>query len=190
MSIQEVGHLDTRTLNGIDVDALEATVAALQQLPELGKFQFRLRNDWIGVSANRSYIQGLYGNGAEDDSRTEPFVVTCDEPPVLFGDNGAPNPVEFLLHALAACVTTTLVQEGAGIGVVFEAIESKLEADIDLRGAMGLADDVPKGLAVIRVIVRARTAATPDTLLDLARKSPVYNTLKGGVPIEFRFEPY
>lgn len=188
MSIQEIEVTKPRIINGIDVDRLEKAVAAFEAQPELAWFQFRIRNRWIQGSENRSVIQGFYGNGSEDRSRTEPFVVSADEPPVLLGTNRAPNPGEYLLHALAACVTTTLVQEGAGAGIEIEAIESAVEGDIDLRGPMGLAEDVPKGLGVIRLAIRVRSNATLETLRELAAKSPIYNTLKAGVRIEVAIE--
>ena len=95
-------------VNGLDTEKMVETVEAIKNNPSLGMFEFRAQNQWINGGENRSCIQGFYGAGAEDQSRDEPFVFTNGEPPVLLGNNEGANPVEFLLHALAGCVTTTM----------------------------------------------------------------------------------
>jgi hypothetical protein len=99
-------------LNGLDTQKMAETVTALKANPTLAKFEFRARNRWISGGENRSTIKGFYGAGAEDASRHEAFKFTNGEPPVLLGHNEGANPVEFLLHALAGCVTTTTVLKG------------------------------------------------------------------------------
>ena len=96
-------------LNGLDTAQMFATIGAIKEDPTLAEFEFRNSNRWIDGGENRSTIEGFYGAGREDDSRTAPFVFTNGEPPVLLGNNEGANPVEFLLHALAGCVTTTTV---------------------------------------------------------------------------------
>jgi len=96
-------------INGVDVDRLDATIQAIRQNPGLGTSQFRAVNRWISGGHNRSTIQGFYGAGQEDTTCTQPFVLDADEPPVLLGKDQGANPVEFVLHALTACLTTSLV---------------------------------------------------------------------------------
>ena len=100
---------ETKKLNGLDTTQMAGTVEAIQQQPALARFEFRNRNRWVDGGENRSTIRGFYGAGQEDSSRTEPFEFVNGEPPVLLGNNEGANPVEFLLHALAGCVTTTFV---------------------------------------------------------------------------------
>ncbi len=57
-------------LNGVDVPTLFATLDAVKAQPEIAQFQFRARNEWISGTHNRSTIQGFYGAGQEDTSRT------------------------------------------------------------------------------------------------------------------------
>jgi len=92
--------------NGVDTGVLFATLDAIKQQPELGRFQFRASNVWMGCAHNRSTIKSFYGAGAEDSSRTGEFVLDAGEPAVLLGTDTGPNPAEALLHALAACLTT------------------------------------------------------------------------------------
>ena len=105
------------TLNGLDTQKMVETVRTLQAAPTLARFEFRARNRWISGGENRSTIKEFYGAGAEDVSRAEPFEFTNGEPPVLLGSNEGANPVEFLLHALAGCVTTTTVLHASARGI-------------------------------------------------------------------------
>src|SRR5690606_41154715 len=99
--------------NGVNVTALFDTIQAVKADPSIGRFQFRARNEWLGGAHTRSTIQEFYGAGKEDDARTEPFVLDCDEPPVLLGEDNGANPVEHVLNALAGCLTTTMVYHAA-----------------------------------------------------------------------------
>ena len=177
-------------VNGVDVAALAQTLGAIKETPSLGAFQFRARNRWIGGARNRSVIGGFYGAGREDTSRKDPYVFDADEPPVLLGEDKGANPVEYLLHALAGCMTTTMIYHSASRGIAIDAVESSFEGDIDIRGFTGLADDVPKGFAAIRVNFRVKTAGDPALLAELTRMSPVYNSVCGSVPIEVKVETY
>ena len=108
----------TITMNGLDVKAAQETIEALKADSGLAKFQFRARNKWIDGGENRSTIRDFYGAGEEDTSRTEDFEFVNGEPPVLLGRNEGANPVEFLLHGLAGCVTTTLILHATMRGIV------------------------------------------------------------------------
>ncbi len=175
-------------INGVDVASLGETLDAVAKVPELGLFQFRNSNDWQGGSINRSTFKSFYGGGQEDDTRTESFEVYADEPVSIFGENTSPTPVEFLLHALAACMTTTLVFNASLQGIVLNELSSTMEGDIDIRGFTGISEDTPKGLSEIRVNFRAKTDGESEELKALAEMSPVYHSLKGSVPIKVGFE--
>lgn len=174
-------------MNGLDLDAMTATVQALKADPKLAKFQFRARNRWIDGGENRSTIKDFYGAGGEDRSRTAAFEFTNGEPPVLLGNNEGANPVEFLLHALAGCVTTTTVLHAAARGIRIESIFTELEGDIDLQGLLALDDGVPAGYRAIRMrmdIDADCSDAELDDLLRFAqRHSPVCNTVCRPVPV-------
>jgi uncharacterized OsmC-like protein len=177
-------------VNGVDVPALMQTLSVIKANPDLGQFQFRNANQWIGGSRNRSTIKGFYGAGKEDNSRTEAYEFDADEPPVLLGEDRGANPVEYLLHALAGCMTTTMVYHSASRGIEIEALESSIEGDIDIRGFTGLANDVPKGYREIRATFRAKTDGDGETLATFAKMSPVFNSVSGSVPISITVETY
>ena len=114
-------------LNGVDVPTLFATLDAVKAQPDIAQFQFRARNEWISGTHNRSTIAGFYGAGQEDTSRTRSFTFDADHPAVLVGNNNAPTAVEFLLHAIAACLTSGLANIAAVRGVQLHRVSSTVE---------------------------------------------------------------
>ncbi|WP_149260204.1 OsmC family protein [Actinomadura sp. K4S16] len=174
--------------NGVDVPALFATLDAVKGKPELARFQFRATNRWITGTHNRSTIKGFYGAGQEDTTRTEEFAYDADHPAVLVGGGKAPTPVEFLLHALAACLTAGLANIAAARGITLTEVESTVEGDIDLLGILGLSQDVRNGYQGIRVGFRISGDASDEVLRGLVEqsraRSAVYDVISNGVPVE------
>jgi uncharacterized OsmC-like protein len=177
-----------RVRNGVDTEQLFGTLDAVRERPELAEFQFRATNRWIGGAHNRSEIKDLYGAGQEDTSRSEPFVLDAGEPAVLVGTDTGPNPAEFLLHALAACVTTSLVYVAAARGVRLTQVESTLEGDVNLNGALGTDTvNVRNGFERIRMTFRIAGDAPPEKLREIVARghgrSVVFDSVTRGVPV-------
>ena len=174
-------------LNGLNVQAAADTIAALKADKSLAKFQFRARNTWINGGENRSTIRDFYGAGQEDWSRTASFEFTNGEPPVLLGNNEGANPVEFLLHALAGCVTTTFVLHAMARGITIKELSTELKGNIDLQGLLGLDDSVPAGYEQIDIKMKVKADCSDeelDALLAYAQQhSPVCNTVCRPVPV-------
>jgi uncharacterized OsmC-like protein len=173
--------------NGVDTAQLFDTLDAIVGDPPLGRFQFRVSNEWIGGAHNRGTIRGFYGAGQEDASRAEAFVVDAGEPAVLCGFDTGPNPAELLLSALAACLTTSLVYVAAARKVTLSAVSSTVEGDMDVRGALGLSDEVRNGFEQIRVHFRIEGDAPAEKLQELVeracRRSAVFDMVTNGVPV-------
>lgn len=181
---------DTResTVNGVHLETLNDTVQAIAQDPELGACKFRAKNAWLGGTQNRTTVSGFYG-AKQDIPHEQTFELLADEPPILAGGDKGANPVEHLLNALAACVTTSMVAHAAVRGIHIEALESELEGDIDLRGFLGLSEDVPKGFTEIRVNFKVKSDAKHlDELKRLALFSPVFNTITQGANVAIQLE--
>lgn len=176
----------TGVINGVDVDRLGATIQAVQQNTSLATFRFRAMNRWLDGGHNRSTIQSFYGAGQEDTVRTKPFALDADEPPVLLGKDQGANPVEHVLHALAACLTTSLVYHAAARGIHIESVESTLEGDLDLQGFLGISDRIRKGYKAIRVSLAVKSDAPPEQLQELAKFSPVYDIVSNPVPVSIQ----
>ena len=177
-----------RIRNGVDSEQMYGTLDAIKANPELGIFQFRAHNHWIDGSHNRSTIRGFYGAGQEDVTRDESFVIDAGEPAILLGSDTGANPAEYLLHALAACLTTSLVYVAAARGVRLTEVESSLEGDMDVRGCLGLSDEVRNGFDRIRVSFRVRGDAPADKLREVVERaqarSAVFDMVSHGVPVE------
>jgi uncharacterized OsmC-like protein len=174
--------------NGVDTEQMYGTLDAIKADPSLGTFQFRAHNHWIDGAHNRSTIKAFYGAGQEDATRESAFTVDAGEPAVLLGSNTAPNPAEHLLHALAACLTTSLVYVAAARKVRLTEVESTLEGDMDVRGALGLSDEVRNGFTNIRVNFKVKGDAPPEKLREVVERaqarSAVFDMVSNGVPVE------
>jgi uncharacterized OsmC-like protein len=177
-----------RIRNGIDSAQLYGTLDAIKADPSLGTFQFRVRNEWIDGAHNRSAIQVFYGAGQEDHSRAEAFSIDAGEPAILLGTDTGANPAEYLLHALAACLTTSLVYVAAARKVRLTSVRSTLEGDMDVRGALGLSDEVRNGFSRIRVRFEVAGDASDEKLRELVERaqarSAVFDMVTHGVPVE------
>ena len=173
-------------INGVDAHGLADAVNMIRDDPSLAQFQFRVRNKWLGGGQNRSAIQDFHAWGKEDDTRTHPFVLDCDEPHVLLGNDQAPNPAEYVLHALAGCLTTSLAHHAAAHNIEIESIQSEVDGEIDIREFLGLSNKVPRSFQKIRVTMHVRSDAPISKLEELAQFSPVYNALTRPVAVELR----
>ena len=176
----------TNVINGVDTAALFGTIEAIKGDPEIARFQFRVRNRWIDGGENRSMVDDY--RGAKQEMRHgQVFELVNDEPPVLLSGDKAPNPVEYVLHALAGCLTTSLVYRAAARGIPVRGVTTRFEGDLDLRGFLGMKDDVRRGFEAVRVVfdidADADTAKKQE-LIDMAQRySPVFDIVSNGVPV-------
>jgi uncharacterized OsmC-like protein len=173
-------------LNGVDTEGLFATLDAVKAQPEIARFQFRATNRWVSGTHNRGTINGYYGAGQEH-TRPADFVFDADHPPVLVGGDNGPTPVEHLLHALAACLTSGLANIAAARGIELEEVTSTVEGDINLLGILGLDPAVRNGFEAIRVVFHVKGDAAAEklaALVDQSRnRSAVYDVITHGVPV-------
>jgi uncharacterized OsmC-like protein len=173
--------------NGVDTQTMFGTLDLIREQPELAKFQFRASNRWLGGSHNRSTIKGFYAAGGEDESRAEGFELDAGEPAILLGTDTGPNPAEHLLHALAACLTTSIVYVAAARKVELTSVESTLTGDMDVRGALGVDPEPRNGFERIGVSFRVSGNAPEEKLREVVerakKRSAVYDMVTNGVPV-------
>jgi uncharacterized OsmC-like protein len=173
--------------NGVDTAELFGTLDAVKADPALARFQFRARNEWIDGAHNRTTIRDFYAAKQEDTSRSADFVLDAGEPAILLGTDTGPNPAECLLHALAACLTTSLVYVAAARGVRLTRVSSTLEGDMDVQGALGLSDDFRNGFEQIRVSFQVEGDAPEEKLREVVvraqQRSAVFDMVSHGVPV-------
>src|SRR5262245_34031502 len=182
---------NTSVINGVDRDKLFGTIDLIKATPELAKFRFKIHNEWQDSAHTRSTIQTFFGAGTDFEHAVK-FELDADEPPVLLGSDQGPNPGEYLLHALAACVTSAIVYHAAARGIAIEEIESSIDGDVDVRGFLGLDNNVRKGYQEIRMKFRIKADVSDDQLQELfilgQQYSPVLDSVSNGVPMKFAAE--
>lgn len=173
--------------NGVDTPTLFATLDAVRQQPQLARFRFRASNEWQGGTHSRSRISGFHGV-LEERRHVRDTVLDADHPQVLVGTDHGPTPVEFLLHALAACLTAGIANIAAARGVTLTSVTSTVEGDIDLLGILGLGDaSVRNGYEQITVTFQITGDADDDVLRQIVeqsrRRSAVYDALTNPTPV-------
>ena len=172
--------------NGVDTATLFATLDAVRQAPEAARFQFRARNEWVSGTRNRSTIADYFGVG-EERSHERTFVFDADHPAVLVGQDHGPTPVEFVLHALAACLTAGLANIAAARKIRLTEVRSTVSGDIDLNGILGLNPAVRNGYERITVRFTVKGDAPEEKLRELVEqsraRSAVYDVITNGVPV-------
>ena len=172
--------------NGVDTATLFATLDAVKQAPAAAQFQFRAHNEWLNGTHNRSTIDDFFGVG-EERAHEHTFVFDADHPAVLVGNDNGPTPVEFVLHALAACLTAGLANIAAARKVTLTEVRSTVTGDIDLNGILGLNPEVRNGYQQINVRFTIKGDAPDDVLRELVEqsrsRSAVYDIITNGVPV-------
>ena len=172
--------------NGVDTATLFATLDAVKEAPAAARFQFRARNEWVSGTHNRSTIADFYGVG-EERSHGRTFVFDADHPAVLVGRDNGPTPVEFMLHALASCLTAGMANIAAARGVTLTEVRSTVAGDIDLNGILGLDPTVRNGYQGITVRFTVAGDAPAEKLREIVEqsraRSAVYDVITNQVPV-------
>jgi uncharacterized OsmC-like protein len=183
--------MNESTRNGVDTATLFATLDAVKAAPEAARFQFRAHNEWLSGTHNRSTIRDFFGVG-EERAHDHTFTFDADHPAVLVGRDNGPTPVEFVLHALAACLTAGLANIAAARGIRLREVRSTVTGDIDLNGILGLDARIRNGYQQITVrftITGDAPAAKLRELVEQSRnRSAVFDILTNGVPVNIEVE--
>lgn len=181
----------TQIRNGVDTAALFAALEAVKAQPPAAKFQFRTTNEWISGTHSRSTIHDFFGLGTEL-AHKESHTFAADHPEVLTGKDNAPSPVEFLLHALAACITAGIGNIAAARGVKLTRVASTITGDIDLMGLLGLDREIRNGYEGIDIKVEIEGDAPADQLRGVVERSvarsAVFDVLTNGTPVTVTVE--
>ncbi len=172
--------------NGVDTATLFATIDAVKAQNDIAKFQFRASNTWVNGTHSRSTLSGFYGAMQEMEHK-QPTVLDADHPAVLVGADNGPTPIEFLLHAIAACLTAGVANIAAARKVDLTKVTSTVEGDINLLGILGLSDSVRNGYEQIKVTFHIEGDADDETLRGLVeqsrKRSAVYDVVTNATPV-------
>lgn len=176
----------TQKTNGVDTAALFGALDAVKAQPEAAKFQFRARNEWISGTHSRSTIHDFFGLGQEQ-AHLDVHSFDADHPTQLVGTDEGPSPVEYLLHALAACITAGIGNVAAARGIELTRVESTVTGDIDLVGLLGIDPSVRNGYQGVEVSLTIEGNAGADELEAVVQRSiarsAVFDMLTNGTSV-------
>ena len=174
-------------LNGVDTPRLFATISAVGAQPDLAQFTFRATNRWVRGTHSRTEITSFTGAGAEHEHARR-FAYDADHPAVLCGADNGPTPIEFLLVGLTSCLMAGLANIAAARNITLREVTATIEGQIDLRGILGLSNEVRNGYQRLGVKFDIAADAPPEqvrALVEQSRaRSAVYDVLTNGVPID------
>jgi uncharacterized OsmC-like protein len=148
-------------VNGIDVAALKRTAADIAADPAEGKTSWRVSTSWKGGTRSDTRVTS-YAVGKAVVQKD--FTISVDEPLELCGTNQFPNPQEYLLAALNACMMVGYTAAFALEGVTLRELRIDSGGDIDLRGFLGIDPAVKPGYDRIQYTVFVKSDATPVQL--------------------------
>jgi len=146
-------------VNGLDLAALGEVVEAIEQDASQAKVGFDVVTRWTGQTRSETMVEG-YDLAGNRIARRHKIV--ADEPCELLGTDSAPNPQELLMAAFNACITVGYVAGAAIRGITLDSVEIRTRGKLDLRGFLGLSDEVPAGYTDIDYEVRIAGNGTPE----------------------------
>ena len=164
MPLQEVKGF----INGVDVEKLEATIDAVNNNPDLAAFRFHIANEWIKGTKTETAAQRIDG-GPQILIRTEPFKIHSDQPGVLMGTDTAPCAAVSLMHALASCLSTSIIYTASLRGIEIKKMSIILEGDVDIQGILGISEQIKPGLKNLDMDIRIESAAPKEEIEDVVQ---------------------
>jgi uncharacterized OsmC-like protein len=166
--------------NGDNVEALFGAQAALADAPEAAKFKWRSTVEWIDCTHSRSTIEGFYGLGAEQKHKKK-FTFDADHPEVFAAADNSATPVEIVLAGLASCLTAGVAGVAQARKIQLRSVSATLEAGMDIRGILGMDEDVRNGFDGIKVSYKidadASAADIKAIVAQSQKRSAVYDII-------------
>ncbi len=174
-------------MNGIDIKKLRKAIDILEKDPDRAIFTFHAVNEWAGGTRSNTSIGGhTEGQTIIHHGRT--FLVESDEPAELMGLDKAPSPLDSLIHALAACLSFTIVYQAVTQGIKLNKLVITVDGDIDIHGLLGLSEEVRPGFQDIRVTVDIDSDVPREKIEALVNSipkvSPLIDSLRNRIPVE------
>lgn len=165
-------------INGVDTTAVESLAKRFQDHPE------------DAIAPWSSTVVWQEGFHVEVASRNHAPIVV-DEPEWLAGTNRGPNPVELLLGALGACLTSAFIAVASLSSVPINSLETTVSGDVDLQVFLGLKEG-HAGFERITVQFVVDSPADDEQIRQIgaqaAKISPVQNTLERAVRVDHRYD--
>jgi uncharacterized OsmC-like protein len=156
--------------NGVNVEALLGARAALTATPEAARFAWRATCEWVRGTHSRTTVQNFYGLGAEQ-TRPQAFRYDADHPELFAAEDNGATPVEYVLVALASCLTAGIASVAQNRNIQLRSVKATLEAGMDMQGILGIDSEVRNGFDGIRVTFAIDADATREEIAALVAQS-------------------
>ena len=118
--------------------------------------------------------EGRIGEHVTCSIQTGRALVEAGLHPATGGSGASVCSGDMLLEALAACAGVTLSAVAASVGVALRGGTVRAEGDLDFRGTLGVAKEVPVGFQAIRLAFDLDADATAEQLESLRRLTERY----------------
>lgn len=163
----------TKSCTNIDLDAFDATKAAVSADPSAGQGSFTSTTVWE--------------DGARARTTARTFSLETDEPTPLGGTDQNIDPMELLLAAVGTCLTIGWVTNAARRGIEFRDLRIDVEGVYDLRGYLGIDGSVRPGFETVNYTVTVDTDADASVLEEIRAEaqagSPMLDNVADATPL-------
>jgi len=156
--------------NGVNVEALLGAREALGQAPEAAKFSWRASCEWQNGTHSTSTVEGFFGLGEEQHHRTT-YSFDVDHPEIFASEDNGATPVEYVLVALASCLTAGIASVAQNRNIQLRSVKATLEAGMDMQGILGIDSEVRNGFDGIKVVFHIDADATREEINALVAQS-------------------
>jgi uncharacterized OsmC-like protein len=151
-------------INGVNVPVLRKLLDDVKHDRANGMTKWAVTTRWIEGGVSETEVDGYHFAGRYVKRH---FTFRHDEPHELAGSNTFPNPQEYLMGALNACMMVGYVALSSLFGIELESVEIETEGEIDLRGFLGLDRTVKPGYDEIHYTVRIKGNGTPAQFQEI-----------------------
>lgn len=179
--------IENKTLNGVNTQSQQQIIGLMKAQPAMASITFKTSNAWKGSTRSRSEFTTFAAAGQEH-AHTQPLNAETDLPQLFLGEDQAPTPAEYALHALAACMNSTMVYNCTARGIAVHSSKVRIEGDLDARGFLRLNEDISAGYSQIRIHFDVDADAPAEVIQDLIEGSPMFNTFANPVPMDIRLK--
>ena len=178
--------VEAKVDNGINIEAILGARQALTDAPQAAQFKWRATCSWVNGTHSRSTVQGFFGLGAEQAHKTT-FTYDADHPEVFAAEDNGSTPVEYVLVALASCLTAGVASVAQNRNIQLRSVKATVEAGMDLQGILGIDSEVRNGFDGIKVVFDVDADASREDIAALVaqsqKRSAVFDIVTNGVPV-------
>jgi len=132
-------------------------------------------------------VDSRLDKGFRSEINVRDFTILADEPHSLGGENEAPNPVEYVLAALASCQEIVIKAYAGQLGIKLDSVRVEASGDLDLQGFFNLSEERP-GFNSVRYSTVIHTDERDPSKLQLLKdfsinRCPVLDIISNPVPV-------